>query len=259
MFTPFAFVKQEIGAAGGRTDIPPYNPYAYYDATNTTYSSGTNIQDVVTTGSILGRNFDTYGAGLDPSYTSGQYWTFSNDVIVLNSGGALSDFLNSMGSKEHTIITLIYPTSTSEEDIVVNGAAAGGVLLMLYSAGSTGVRGHAGNSSALAVTDATSATAADAWSFASQRLTITSPSTARLDLFYGPVGSLPPTKVTGASVAYSATTNGPQRLGLGNRSQTGGASSAYDGRIAQIAIYDSPLSDSEVNEVMIYMKNRSGL
>ena len=232
--------------------VPPYSPFAYYDATNTTFSSATNIQDVVTSGQT-DRNFDSSASY--PSYVSGEYWEFDNKRISLSTTSTTSDFLNTLGANEHTIIVLHYPFATNEEDILGNGPGNGGsILLMLLS---FGVRGHAWNASAAAISDATSTTPINEWNFTSQRLEI-SGGNARLDLFYDPVGSLPPTKITGTPVAYSDAATSPVRLTIGDRDVSGG-DPKYNGRIAQLVFYDKVLTDSEVNDVMDYMKTRQGL
>lgn len=258
MFTPFGFVRGEAAAPGPRTDIPPYNPYVYFDATNTSYSSANYMNDVVSLGADPTHDFSQKTG--NPTYTSGQYWEIYQPGTVENyymsSSLSTSDFLRNLGSLEHTIIALHYPYQTSEADIIASdGLGGSAVLLMLYAGANNGVRGHAWNGSALASTDATSATPTNQWNFAAQRLSITGASTCRLDIFYDPVGSLPPTKIVGSDVGYSVGSNSGVPI-VGARTTDG---QKYDGRIAQLVIYDAALTDSEVNDVMDYMKTRSGL
>ena len=255
MFTPFAFVKGE--AAVSRTDIPPYDPYVYYDATNTTYSSADYLKDVVSLGAEPFKNF-TEKSGT-PGYVSGEYWDITQLPVYQNyyisSSIPNTDFLVTMGFKEHTIIILHYPTSLAEGDIIANnGLSTGAVLAMVYD---NRFRGHAFTGTTTVVTDSSNTLTVDAWQFGAQRLTFTGVGNCRLDVFEDLVGNLPPTKTTGSSETYNTgSTTGPTPLVIASRDINQGK---YYGDIAQIAIYDYPLSDSEVNDVMDYMKTRSGL
>ena len=253
IFAPFAFIKEEAEAGPApRTDIPPYDPYAFYDATNTTYSSATYAEDVVTLGANASRNFTRYNSA--PDYTSGQYWTFTGangDNFYLDSSATTSQFLSNMGGQEHTIITLNYPTQTDEEDIIGNGITAGSILLMYFLDAVT--RGHDFNGSATIVADH-SGVSTNAWRVASQRLSV-SGGTGTLKVWGAEVSSLPASATTNTGT-FSTTANGPALLTIASRVTNAGY---FDGRIAQIAIYDKALTDGEVDAVHTWMKDHQGL
>jgi hypothetical protein len=256
MFTPFAFVKQEI-IPPIPSIVPPYSPFAYYDATNTSFSSASVWNDVVSGGS---GNMALKPANGTPTYTSGEYYTFSQASTTnfqLTGSTPLSDFMNNLQSNNHTKIALLFPTSTTEEDFM----SGGGTINMILSSTSPAANAVLGYVDTLAAavrqTNSSISTTTNVYWFGGQRFASSSISVASVDAISGGASSLPVTITNGATGSWSATANGPTRFIAGSRNNP--VRAYFDGRIAQMAIYDKALTDSEIQDVCTYMKNRQGL
>jgi hypothetical protein len=249
-FTPFAFIKQEV-AAGGRTDIPPFDPYAFYDATNTSYSSASVWNDVVSYGAD---NFALKPRNGTATYTSGEYYTFSqasSTNFELTGSTALSDFMNNMASFEHTRIALIYPTSTTEEDFF-----GGGDTITMIDGGS--LRGYVLNANTpSAITTTVSGVTTNVYRFGGQRMVTPTISSAYVSAISGLVSSLPATINNSSTLTWGAEAAGDTRFIIGSRNEP--VRAYFDGRIAQAVVYDKALTDGEIQDVLIWMKNHQGL
>lgn len=251
MFTPFAFVKSEVIIIPSRTDIPPYSPYVFYNAINTTYSAGAYANDIVNLGGVSTLNFIPSSSNV--SYTSGQHWNFTSSAtpITFKINDTSNSFLNTMGNNEHTICYHIRTgTDLTNKDIMGSGVSAGAILSGTYSSGI--FRGHAWNGTNQAITDTSTTLSTSTEYFVAQRLTITGASTCRMDVFVSDWDGSSPTKTTGSSADYSDSGTKANILYMGQRPAT---FSNWNGRIYQIAIYDKPLTDSEVTDVNTYLYN----
>jgi hypothetical protein len=252
MFTPFAFVKQEI-IPPIPSIVPPYSPFAYYDATNTSFSSASVWNDVVSGGS---GNMALKPRNGTPSYTAGEYYTFSSANFELTGSTALSDFMNNLAGYEHTKIALLFPTSTVEEDFM-SGASTITMIFANTSPVANAVRGHVFSSGGTLVTDASISTTTNVYWFGGQRFSTSSISSGKVDTVSGAAGSLPVTIDNGTSGGWAFDSDGDSRFILASRNLP--VRGFFDGRIAQVVVYDKALTDSEIQDVCTYMKNRQGL
>lgn len=245
MFTPFAFVKTTTTGGGGRTDLPPYNPVAYYDGSNTTVGNATNyIPDVVSLGTL--NNFYTAsGQGYTVNYTSPSYWSFEQPDRTFLSGSVTSSFLNSMGNREHTIVMRVYTTRTVEDDLIGN-FTDGGIMSMFYG---DKYRAHVVNVDQLFVLDTADFVTENAEIFVGQRFKNTGGGQGQLNVFIANNITDPMTKTTQASSTATFGGTGSSILNLG----AGGRSPSYDGRIYKVAIYDTALTDAQIEDVRAFM------
>ena len=249
-YTPFAFIQS---AAVVPANVPPYSPYAFYDATNTLYTSASVWNDVVSEGA---NNRALKPLSGTPTYVSGQYYEFTSDNLELTGSTALSEFMNNLAGYEHTKIALIYPTSTTEEDFM-SGASTITMLFSGTSPAANAVRGHVFSSGGTLVTDSSISTTTSTWWFGGQRFSTSSASVGRVDVISGAAGSLPGTITNGSNGGWAFDVNGDSRFIIGSRNLP--VRGFFDGRIAQVVVYDKALSDSEVQEVLDWMKDHQGL
>jgi hypothetical protein len=242
-FTPFAFVQTSTG--GGRTDIPPYNPIAYYDASNTTVGNATNYAFNVVTPSS--NNAITASSGNGPiDYTSGQYWTFTYpDRFTLNNSDT-SSFLNSMGNNEHTIVIRTYTTTTTENDYIGN-FTNGGIMSMFYA---TKIRAHAVNTSNTFIVDSSGTVTTSTQIFVGQRFKNMGGGNGQLDVFLANDITSSMTKTTGSTATATFGGTGSSVLDVFG---AGGRSQGMDGRMYKLAIYNTALTDSQIEDVRAFM------
>lgn len=245
VFTPVPFAFLQSTVAGGRTDIPPFNPVAYYDGSNTTVGNATNyIPDVVSLGAS--NNFVTEsGQGYTVTYTSPSYWSFEQPDRTFLSGSVTSSFLNSMGNREHTIVMRVYTTRTVEDDMIGN-FTDGGIMSMFFG---DKYRAHVVNTGSFFVVDTADFVTENAEIFVGQRFQNVGGGNGRLDVFIANNITDPMTKTTGTAAAATFGGNGSSLLQLG----AGGRSPSYDGRIYKVAIYDTALTDAQIEDVREFM------
>lgn len=223
---------------------PSFSPFAYYDGLNEANTSATWFETI--TG---GEAFDMDQARGSGVYNTAGYYVFTTDDYA-PSGGTLSDKLNTLGSREHTIITVFNTDTRSNDDIVGNIPGANAVLFMNFN---NKIRGHAWNSSGTVnVTDATNITTLNTWWFGAQR----NSATFQLDVFSGALATANPTKTTGGTVAVTTPGTAGGKLTIGTR---GNDVKWFDGEIAQVVIYDKALTDSEIETVRGELVTHTGL
>lgn len=259
-FAPFAFIRTELGVppAPPVSDIPPHSPFAYYDATNTAYSSASVWNDVVSSGSANMTFKPKPGAFIAPTYTAGEYYTYngSNTNFELTGSSALTDFMNNLEGYEHTKIALLFPTSTAEEDFM-SGASTITMIFANTSPAANAVRGHVFSGGGTLATDSSISTTTSVYWFGGQRFSTSSVSQGRVDVISGGAGSLPATITNGSNGGWTFNATGDTRFIVGARNLPNRA--FFDGRIAQMVVYDKPLTDTEVQDVLLYMKDRQGI
>lgn len=253
---PFGFLQGPVAGAAPRTDIPPITSglEAYFDATNSTYSSATSWQDVLSLGTQYTFNqSDT----TDPTYdavTNNGIYTFNGSTQSWQMDSTyINSTLNNIAGSSHTIMVLVYLDAQSEEDIWSNGAppsnANNAVLLMGFSGR---VRTHcwSGNGSG-----GTNVWSTDRvldirfnWNVVVQRFSISGGNATIDGLIWN-----------GTTLSKSATQT--KTWGTPSASPTldtyvgyrGFGSGRMDGAVSQAAIYTTALSDSDIQTVGDYM------
>jgi hypothetical protein len=245
-FTPFAFV-QTITTGGGGTNVPPYNPVLYYDASNTTVGNATDLAINVVTTSSNNSNTGSVSANGPVDYTSGQYWQFNYpDRLVLDNSNT-SSFLNSMGANEHTIVIRTFTTDSDEDDFIGN-FTEGGIMSMFFE---NKLRAHIINQGNVIVTDSANSVTLDTQIFVGQRLKNVGGGNGQIDVFLADNITSAMTKTDGTPTAVTFGGVGSsvlQTFGAGGRSQ-----GITSGRLYKIAIYDTALTNTEIEDVREFM------
>ena len=246
MFTPFAFVKTVSTGGGGRTDIPPYNPVLYYDASNTTVGNATNNAFNVVTTSSNNSNTGSVSANGPIDYTSGQYWTMTYpDRFILDNSNT-SSFLNSMGNNEHTIVIRTYTTDTTQNDFIGN-FTDGGIMSMFFD---SKLRAHVVNTSSFFVVDSAGTVTTNTQIFVGQRFQNVGGGNGQLDVFLANDITSAMTKTSGTSAAATFGGTGSSIL---QSFGAGGRTLGMSGRLYKIAIYDTALTDDQIEDVRAFM------
>lgn len=236
------------------------------------FSVATTFPKIVTDGLVL--NLD---AGQQNSYNgSGTTWTdlsgngnngtLTNGPIYnsVNAGSISFDgtddevLINNntiarIGTVNHTITAWVNNDIVTEEDFIgTNGTSQGDVLLMIFfqaGGGAGGFRGHAwgstGNSNTI---DSPRAIGTGNWSMLTQRVTWG----GNIDLFEN--GVLTATK----ALVGSAPTSSRTQMVIGCRA-AGGGSSHFDGKIANVSIYNRALTATEIQQNFNALRGRYGI
>ena len=158
----------------------------------------------------------------------------SDDEVRINN-----NTIARIGTGNHTITAWVNNDIVTEEDFIGTGTSNGDVLLMIYNqagGGAGGFRGHVWSSTGSSnVIDSPRAIGTGNWSMLTQRVTWG----GNIDLFEN--GVLTATQALVGSVPTSSRT----QMVIGCRS-AGGGSQHFDGKIANVSIYNRTLSSTEV-------------
>lgn len=255
LLTPVAAYASAVPSV--RTDIPPISGslLAYYDATNSTYSDANNWKDVLSLGTQY--TFDT-GDSSKPTYQSGVNngsYEFNGSNQSWKMGSTpLTAAINELPSTSHTILSLVNLDTTTEEDIWSNGAppsnGANNILLMVYIGR---VRSHVWSGNTVGgtnvwSTDLTGYTIQNNWVVVGQNFNIVGSNATIFSFAYDGTTfskSGTQTKSWGLPVLNPAN---PTYAGY--RSFGGGI---MNGTYSQASIYNSSLSDADIQTVGDYM------
>ena len=180
---------------------------------------------------------------------AGGYFSFdgSNDRVVITNNE-----LARIGTGNHTITAWVNNDIVTEEDFIGTGTSQGDVLLMIYSqagGGSGGFRGHAWSSTSNSNTiDSPRAIGTGNWNMLTQRVTWG----GNIDLFEN--GVLTAT----LSLSGGAPTSSRTQFIIGCRAN-GGGSSHFDGKIANVQVYNRALTADEIQQNFNALRGRYGI
>jgi len=183
-----------------------------------------------------------------PTYSNG-YLVFdgTNDRVVITNNE-----LARIGTGNHTITAWVNNDINTEEDFIGTGTSQGDVLLMIYiqaGGGAGGFRGHAWSSTESSNTiDSPRAIGTGNWNMLTQRVTWG----GNIDLFEN--GGLTKTQVLSGGAPTSSRT----QFIIGCRAN-GGDISHFDGKIANVQVYNRALSEQEIKQNFESMRGRYGI
>lgn len=172
----------------------------------------------------------------------------ADDEVLINN-----NTIARIGTVNHTITAWVNNDIVTEEDFIgTNGISQGDVLLMIFSragSGAGGFRGHVWSSTGSSNTiDSPRAIGTGNWSMLTQRVTWG----GNIDLFEN--GVLTATQ----ALVGSAPTSSKTQMVIGCRF-SGGGSSHFDGKIANVLIYNRALTPQEILQNYNATKGRFNL
>ena len=200
---------------------------------------------------------DLSGRGNNGTITNGPTYSSANGGSIVFDGTddrvvITNNELARIGTGNHTITAWVNNDIVTEEDFVGTGTSNGDVLLMIYSqagGGAGGFRGHAwsstGNSNTI---DSPRAIGTGNWSMLTQRVTWG----GNIDLFEN--GVLTASQVLSGGAPTSSRT----KFIIGCRAD-GGDSSHFDGRIANVQVYNRALTAAEIQQNFNATRGRFGI
>jgi hypothetical protein len=198
---------------------------------------------------------DLSGNGRNGVLTNGP--TYSNGSLVFDGTDdrvvITNNELARIGTGNHTITAWVNNDIVTEEDFIGTGVfSSGDVLLMIYNqagGGAGGFRGHAWSSTGSANTiDSPRAIGTGNWNMLTQRVTWG----GNIDLFEN--GVLTKTQVLSGGAPTSSRT----QFIIGCRAN-GGGGSHFDGRIANVQVYNRALTASEIQQNFNMLRGRFGI
>jgi len=199
---------------------------------------------------------DLSGNGRNGVLTNGP--TYSNGSLVFDGTDdrvfITNNELARIGTGNHTITAWVNNDIVTEEDFIGTGVfSQGDVLLMIYiqaGGGAGGFRGHAWSSTGSSNTiDSPRAIGTGNWNMLTQRVTWG----GNIDLFEN--GVLTKTQVLSGGAPTSSRT----QFVIGNRVNGGSGSSHFDGKIANVQVYNRALTASEIQQNYNALRGRFGI
>jgi hypothetical protein len=239
---PISFFTQESTIVV--PSFPPYNPFLYLDGSNASVGNATNaMMNVVTAGAS--NNFDRIPTDTVTWNSGGGYWQFNGSSYVCYSSTSTSNFVNAMGNREHTFISKILTTRINDGDFF-GRFNQGSVFNMFFS---DRFRTHVWNDSGLIVKDTSAAPATNVPIFIGSRFKNKGSDVGEVDVFLANDTTTPMTKTTGGDQTCFFGGNGNAEIRMG---------SARDGqfligRIYRWVLYDTALTDAQIEEVRQFM------
>jgi len=187
------------------------------------------------------------GVGYNGSNLSSLSFDGTDDRVVITNNE-----LARIGTGNHTITAWVNNDIVTEEDFIGTGTSQGDVLLMIYiqaGGGAGGFRGHAwsstGNSN---IIDSPRAIGTGNWNMLTQRVTWG----GNIDLFEN--GVLTKTQVLSGGAPTSSRT----QFIIGCRAN-GGGGSHFDGKIANVQVYNKALTATEIQQNFNAFRGRFGI
>lgn len=256
-FAPFSFIKSSIVIP---IPVPPFEPFAYYDATNTQFATSVVWNDSVSAGdpnmSLLQDTFLSPEPAQFPVYTPGEYYTFNEldyTALTISGGELVNNFdpINNLRTGSHTLVALMIPTQNTNECFI----GGSGVINFITQSVVVGFVGGISPGPDASTSSSISTPTGSYW-FGGQRFTTSSGDIGQVDALSGDAASLPITITNGKTGSRESTGfQGKFKLGWTDA----GAPRFFNGQIAQVAVYLKPLSDSEIQDVCVFMADRQGL
>jgi len=211
------------------------NPKSYPGSGNIWYDLSGNGND----GTLVN------GVGYDSGNVGSLVFDGSDDEVRINNNTTAR-----IGTGNHTIIAWVNNDIVTAEDFIgTDGTSTGDVLLMIFDqagGGAGGFRGHVWSSTGSSNTiDSPRVIGTGNWSMLTQRVTWG----GNIDLFEN--GVLTATQV----LVGSAPTSSKTQMVIGCRTVNGG-SNHFDGRIANVSIYNRALTEAEIKQNFNALRGR---
>jgi hypothetical protein len=109
MFTPFAFIKQEVAGGGG--SVVTSNLVAYFDAGNaSSYTSGSSTWNNIASGYT---DYDLTGYNVNYTSSLGGFFKFTGTEYFENTDFPAMNRANSSGSNELSVVAVVQSNDTS--------------------------------------------------------------------------------------------------------------------------------------------------
>ena len=234
-------------AAAPAAFVPSYSPYAYWDGLNASNSTGNWVEGI-----NGGTGFDLVTARGTVTYNASGYFEFGGSDDIAVSGGSLTDVLQTLGSRAHTVIVVFNSNANSNNDILGNVPGNNSILLQC----SPGViRGHIWNASGTLAVGNGTAMSNNAWYFGGQRSEITG-GNFQLSVFETLLTTATPSFTTIGTVAQTSPGTGIAPFTVGQR---GNDNQWFNGEMAQLVVYDKYLTDAEIETVRGELATHTGL
>ena len=187
------------------------------------------------------------GVGYNGSNLSSLSFDGTDDRVVITNNE-----LARIGTGNHTITAWVNNDIVTEEDFIGTGTSQGDVLLMIYiqaGGGAGGFRGHAWSSTGASNTiDSPRAIGTGNWNMLTQRVTWG----GNIDLFEN--GVLTASQVLSGGAPTSSLT----QFIIGCR-VNGGGGSHFDGKIANVQVYNKALTATEIQQNFNAFRGRFGI
>jgi len=204
--------------------------------------------------------FDISGNNHNATLVNGPTYSTTNGGLLNFNGSSQRGVINStelgnIGASNHTISAWVNNDIVTEEDFIgTNGTSDGHILLMIFGGTSAGgsFRGHVWGSSGAAVPDSPNFATTGNWHYLTQRVNWT---TRFIEIFEE--GQLVQS-ASMSSIGSPVNTNSGKFI-IGHRTDTNNDSSHFDGKIAEVQVYNRALSTTEIQENYNVTKSRFGL